>query len=191
MSRWKTRNYTNEVPSIHTKQLKTCLSSPRQWVVTSKGIKLLVEAKGGCIEYQLANGYKVIGSVDKTALSFGWRYWFICPYCQKRRGELYYTNKQIACRECFNLHYSTQSEDRLERIRRKIRLMRSRLFDDPKEYCNLFNHSYSLSKRKGISQKRFDQEKAMLLHIEGIYWRSMVSYIDKLTCKIKWQSKSK
>ncbi len=39
----------------------------------------------------------------------GERFWFICPICQKRIGNLFQINNQIACRTCLKLKYKAQN----------------------------------------------------------------------------------
>lgn len=62
---------------------------------------------------------RVMGSLmimlTKTVANFGGvRYWFVCPYCQRRVGTLYKPKNEIRfkCRHCYNLTYeSTQTHD--------------------------------------------------------------------------------
>lgn len=181
MAKERTRNYTSEVSRISTKSLKTLIGSPTAWIFTSGNKKLIAQVRDDFIHYKLPNGRIVSGVLNKTALSFGWRYWFICPYCQTRKSALYYTNKDIACRECFNLYYASQSESQLDGLRRKLIKKRDRLFkSNDSEYNNLFNLSCYFPKPKGISRKRFDREQAKLAHVESIYWRNANDYIDRL-----------
>ena len=186
MARQQTRNYVTDLPQISSKGIKKLIDSNVSHQFTSRAeIKLTVQVKDNHAWYLLASGRVIQGELDKTVLSYGWRYWFICPCCNQRRASLFFTSKSIACRKCFNLHYESQSEEPSERLRRKIRELRSKIHDNPYEYCNLFTHTYNLPKRKGMSQKKFIREQAKLLKIESIYWRSMVGYVNNLTCKIK------
>lgn len=71
------------------------------------------------------------GHVHRIALTWtetrfgGRRPWFACPHCQKRRRVLHYIGKSLACRECFDLRYTSEIEDPLSRAARR----RRRLFD--------------------------------------------------------------
>lgn len=48
-------------------------------------------------------------ALDTTPCNYGSvRYWFRCPYCYSRKRTLYYIKGKWACRECFNLVYSSQ-----------------------------------------------------------------------------------
>ncbi|RKS84680.1 hypothetical protein DES39_1892 [Orbus hercynius] len=186
MVRANTRNYTSELPRINVKQLKTLIINHVQYDITSGNKKITVGVKGDNIAYQLPNDKIVIGRIDKTALSYGWRYWFICPHCHSRRSTLFFTNKNIACRDCFNLHYASQSENQLDRLRRKIVKARYTLFKGKnREYHNLFNHAYYFPKPKGMSRKRFAMEQNKLINMESIYWDHARVYVDKICGKVE------
>lgn len=185
MARFNTRNYTSEVSRINTKQLKTMINNPVPHEVTSGRKKITVGVKGDNITYQLVNDKVVIGRIDRTALSYGWRYWFICPHCYSRRLALYFTNKSIACRDCFNLHYASQSENKLDRLRRKVIKYRDRLFkSNDYEYNDLFNNCVYFPKPKGMSYKRFYIEQNKLINIESVYWDHARVYVDKICGKV-------
>ncbi|CAK1243659.1 hypothetical protein R55227_BLOPHJLP_01017 [Fructobacillus tropaeoli] len=38
----------------------------------------------------------------------GLRYWFVCPYCEKRKGALYQVGRAVICRVCAGLYYAAQ-----------------------------------------------------------------------------------
>lgn len=184
MVRANTRNYTSEVSRINTKQLKTLIGNPVQYDITSGNKKITAQVRNDTIIYELPNNRIVLGQIDKTALSYGWRYWFICPHCHGRRANLYFTNKQIACRDCFNLHYASQSENQLDRLRRKVIKYRDRLFkSNDSEYNDLFNNCEYFLKPKGMSRKRFDIERNKLANIESVYWGYARVYVDRLINK--------
>jgi len=69
------------------------------------------------------------GSTHRIALSYtatpfgGRRPWFVCPQCLKRRRVLRYVQRSLACRECFDLRYSSQIEDPVSRAARQRRLL--------------------------------------------------------------------
>lgn len=71
------------------------------------------------------------GLVHRIALTYtetrfgGRRPWFCCPHCQKRRRVLQYVQKSLACRQCFDLRYTSEIEDALSRASRQ----RHRLFE--------------------------------------------------------------
>lgn len=52
--------------------------------------------------------------LDRTRLTFGWRWWFRCPnaHCGRRVGKLYLVGKMFLCRECGGLTYESRQENR-------------------------------------------------------------------------------
>ncbi|WP_392564738.1 hypothetical protein RHO13_04835 [Orbus wheelerorum] len=185
MVRPNTRNYTSEVSRISTKHLKTLVKSPLQYIINSGNKKLTAQVKDYAITYMLPNGRTLQGRIDDSAVSYGSRYWFICPHCQTRRGTLYFTNQQIACRKCFNLHYPSQSENQMDRLRRKVIIKRDRLFKSTdSEYNDLFNNAYCFPKPKGMSHKRYEIERNKLANIEDAYWSVARVYVDNICGKV-------
>ena len=51
--------------------------------------------------------------LSSTEQSFGKRWWFLCPLCQKRKGKLYVIktpqSSGLGCRVCLGLSYPTQA----------------------------------------------------------------------------------
>jgi hypothetical protein len=56
----------------------------------------------------------------------GYRVWFLCPRC-KRRIAIVYGGKNYRCRHCHNLTYSSQQENKPDRLMRKAWKIRERL----------------------------------------------------------------
>ena len=56
----------------------------------------------------------------------GWRVWFVCPKCNKKVAILY-SPYGLACRQCYDLKYASQSMDDFERGGRLINKLRKRL----------------------------------------------------------------
>ena len=57
----------------------------------------------------------------------GHRTWFLCKNCGRRVALLYGAGKYFLCRHCYNLTYSSQQENRSERLMRKGAKIRERL----------------------------------------------------------------
>lgn len=55
---------------------------------------------------QLVNGEI---KLTTTSLTYGDRFWFVCPSCSKRSGKLYQYTNGLTCRKCLNLKYRDQS----------------------------------------------------------------------------------
>lgn len=54
--------------------------------------------------------------LTKTVCNYwGYRYWFICPNCNKRYWVLYLNGRDLHfyCRKCLNLRYDTQTKTKL------------------------------------------------------------------------------
>lgn len=64
----------------------------------------------------------------KTTCNYGgFRYWFICRYCNRRVGLLYLSGGQFACRHCHRLAYKSERECNTYRLYRKADKIRVRL----------------------------------------------------------------
>lgn len=69
--------------------------------------------------------------IDRTRCNFGGlRPWFACPRCNRRVALVYLRSGRFACRQCWRLVYSSQSEDALGRSWRAQRKLEARLGDD-------------------------------------------------------------
>lgn len=69
--------------------------------------------------------------IERTHCNFGGaRPWFACPRCNRRVALLYLRSGCFACRHCWRLVYSSQSEDALGRSWRAQRKLEARLGDD-------------------------------------------------------------
>lgn len=67
-------------------------------------------------------------SFDRTPCNYGrHRTWFLCPRCWKRVAVLYGAGKYFFCRHCYNLSYSSQQENRADRLMRSARKIRERM----------------------------------------------------------------
>jgi hypothetical protein len=67
-------------------------------------------------------------SFDLTPCNYGGhRTWFLCPRCWKRVAVLYGAGKYFLCRHCYDLTYSSQQENRADRLMRKARKIRERM----------------------------------------------------------------
>ena len=86
----------------------------------------------------------------------GERPYFICQGrsvddgCGRRVGKLYRSGKRFLCRHCCQLTYESQCEDRLMRLRRKVRKARARLDPGASSWSNV-------QKPKGMWQRTYDR----------------------------------
>lgn len=69
----------------------------------------------------IAKDYNYKVGLDYTTCNYGGeRAWFICPDCWKRVRKLYLKRGVFKCRNCQNLNYIIQQEDKRDYIMRSI-----------------------------------------------------------------------
>lgn len=103
-----------------------------------------------------------------------------CPCCQTKRQHLYAVKSAYACRECLGLHYATQAERPRDRLMRKIRNKRKKLWgDDWPDVLSLFAHSYYWPKPKGVHWKTFYKAKKEIEQLEQKFWPMVKINLDK------------
>ncbi|EOX8040177.1 TPA: hypothetical protein ACKREB_000048 [Proteus mirabilis] len=128
---------------------------------------------------------KLFLSLDSTQAGYGIRYWHLCPHCSKRRAELYLGGEDLACRECWKLHYASQSESSIDRLRRKVRVGRFAIWGYSPNVSNLTKHVYSFGKPKGMRWEKFREKVAEQARLEDYYRQAFIPLVDKLTTNIK------
>lgn len=70
-------------------------------------------------------------AIERTACNYGGsRPWFLCPGCRGRRAVLYDSGHRFECRRCLRLVYTSITEDKFHRLRRK----RGKLLERLREY---------------------------------------------------------
>jgi hypothetical protein len=115
--------------------------------------------------------------ISKTSCNFGgYRKWFHCPRCSRRIEVLYLVNRSFYCRHCHTAPYSSQQEGKLDRLCRKARKIRKRLYEKD-DYKNLFS---ALSeplflKPKGLHRKTFERLKQVENQTQDEIERIMIS----------------
>lgn len=85
-----------------------------------------------CYKYSVYNdeteGIEQKIHIERTPCHFGGsRPWFTCPECQHRVGVLVIAGRLFACRKCYSLPYTSQTESRSDRASRRIRKIQKRL----------------------------------------------------------------
>lgn len=170
----RVRVYTSQLPSIGSKELKQLVEEledgVRNHFYLGHAGKLSITYNQGVFNCHL-NGRKFPIELDKTKLTFGERWWYLCPVCNRRVGILYTTGETLACRYCHGLHYRCQSEDREGRLRRKIWSKRIALFGtDDCDICNLTVDIWDYPKPYGISWRHYWIALNELITLEGEYW---------------------
>jgi len=101
----------------------------RNWEVYSRmGVSIL--ADNSCITFDFTgtdsqtqekkNYNHPITLVHTPCTYGGYRYWFVCPTCNQKKGILYLKNFRFACRNCLNLCYEWQKESKNYRLFYKL-----------------------------------------------------------------------
>ena len=102
-----------------------------------------------------------------------------CPFCQNQKQHLYIFTNGFACRNCLNLNYASQSESNQERLARKIRKVRRKLWYDQVDTSNLTESALYFPKPKYKKNAKFEQQKTKLLELERKYWQLSDKKLDK------------
>ncbi|WP_288846601.1 hypothetical protein [uncultured Fructobacillus sp.] len=112
----------------------------------------------------------------------GVRYWFVCPYCEKRKGALYQVERAVICRECAGLYYAGQDNKARRSLFNKIMALHEKQLAlinklDPDLY-NSDNRidrltDYDLAYRMYITPKR----------PKGMHWATYYKKMDEI-CSI-------
>lgn len=108
---------------------------------------------------------------------------FICPCCELKRLYLYGVPNGWACRHCIGLHYSVQSMGTEERLRKRIRKIRRKIWGDNAS-MDTFEMSYPFGKPKGVSFDKFCNAVQLLNSVEVRYLRLAEKRFLTLDAKI-------
>ncbi|MBC3625857.1 MULTISPECIES: hypothetical protein [Klebsiella] len=182
----RTRSYTTDLPRIGLPFLAHMRS---RLADAEPGTQLYTQTESGTLHiFRQADGYAMtINGVTRTIRTtttqagYGVRQWYVCPHCTKRVAKLYIGRKDIGCRECWNLHYKSQSADRLDRMRMKIRQQRYAIWGNNELTNNLFNDIRMFPKPKGMRWTTFYRKRADLSAMEMAYWKALSPVVDRIT----------
>ncbi len=182
----KTRSYTTDLPRIG---LPFLANIRRNLADTPPGMQLTCQTESGILyTFRQADSYAMtINNVTRairittTQAGYGIRQWYVCPHCVKRVAKLYIGPKDIACRECWKLHYKSQSRDKLDRMRMSMRRQRTAIWGDGERFRNLFNHPQTFPRPKGMRWGTFSRKLARLMLYEVAYWRAFSPVVERIT----------
>lgn len=129
----------------------------------ASSIGLSVSRDGVTISYSTdGSDVAVFAPIERTQCNYGGtRQWFLCPRC-RRRVALLYLGNEVACRRCFGMTYPSQSEDELDRLRRRKAKIEGRLGD---------------GKRKTAAT--IGRLNVELVRVERDITRAMVAYLGR------------
>lgn len=186
----RTRSYTTDLPRIGLPFLANMRS---RLADAEPGTQLYTQTESGTLyTFRQADSYAMtINGVTRairtttTKAGYGVREWYVCPHCMKRAAKLYIGKKDIGCRACWKLHYKSQSGDRLDRMRMKIRQQRYAIWGNNDLTNNLFNDIRMFPKPKGMRWATFDRKRAELSAMEMAYWQAFSPVVDRITSVIE------
>lgn len=192
----KTRHYTQVLPCINLRFLthmrEELADVPDGYGIychTESGTLYIIRQSAGCYTAKI-NDYSTSLTLTTTQAGYGVRYWYLCPHCYSRTAKLYIGQQDIACRTCWKLHYASQSENKLDRLRRNIRRQRIAIWGDYEPAANLFNQVYFFPKPKGMRWDTFECKRAQLMKDEERYWNAFYPVIDRLIGGVSKRSKT-
>ena len=192
MARANTRTYTTELYRIRASWFKDSfvLKIGQKYQIEGRGLThchsifRLFESHGGNRELEFnieGHTHRIKLVVNRNGAAV--RYFFVCPYCSKNRLDLYAATNAYACRGCLYLSYISQSEGSVERLGRRIRALRRRLWPKPEnwvEYDNLLEDSYYWPKQMGRWSATFEREHKNLVRLETQFYEMVDNYYRSL-----------
>lgn len=169
------RDYTVEYSKLPANTFKKLLTAPLgKYTYTTNTKSYPIELK------QLKSGLRYMRlDCDGTQLEIGLiecdksasnKLYITCPYCQVRRQHLHQFNRGFACRECLGLSYASQSEDKQQRIARRIRKLRQKVWGNIEDINNLTVLSQRFRKPQNMHTSRFEKIQNQLVQLEDSYW---------------------
>lgn len=188
--REQTRSYTEALPRIGLTYLgnmrRGLADAPDGYAThTTTESGVLWITRNGERYAATINGHSLTLSLTTTLAGYGVRHWYLCPHCHQRCAKLYIGRKDIACRKCWGIHYASQSEDELARMRRLIRSKRLAIWPhDTLELMNLFKTHFQFYKPKGMRRETFERKRTELSRLEERYWKAFAPIIDQMTVRI-------
>lgn len=184
--RSRSRNYTEDLPRIGLPflanmrlRLESAAPGTQLYTQTESGILYTFLQAGGYAG--TINGVTRAIGITTTQAGYGVRQWYVCPHCGTRAAKLYIGKKDIACRKCWKLHFASQSEDQLTRMRRDIRRQRYAIWGNTERTRNLAYSPHLFPKPKGMRWETFDRKVARLMRCELAYWQAFTSVVDRIT----------
>ncbi|MBT0731523.1 hypothetical protein [Rosenbergiella nectarea] len=186
--REKTRSYTTQLPSLNPKDLKAMrqlfIDGAKAVQTTSSAGNIVFTVDGD--HYRATIGERVLSlRITTTTNGYGVRHWYVCPHCQNRKAKLFIGRKDLACRDCWGLHYASQSEDRLARMRRTIFKKRAAIWKNYEPARSLFNDCYRFPKPKGMRWETFTEKRAEALELEQRYFIAFRPVLDRINGTIE------
>lgn len=192
--RVQSRNYTSEFKQLKAHVFRDMISAELRQYVLNGGdfskehstFELIQSKEWGRVACFTIQGQKIPIPLKLDDRSASTKLYLLCPYCTLPRQSLYATKSTYACRICLNLHYASQSERKGERLARRIRKQRIKLwgYEHP-EINDLTTSSKYFSKPMNMHFSTFSKNKDMIDELERSYWYLQNTYLDRWVCSIK------
>jgi len=172
--RARTRPYIGEYHRIAAKIFKPCLTVPlRMYTITGIDISeahcdfsLRDSGRGWRIIVFTFDGREVSIPLMEDNRSASNKLYLACPYCACLRQHLYALKKDYGCRKCIGLSYGVQSEREPDRLARRIRKLRKKLWEDDVFINDLTESSYWRAKPKLMKRAAFEKKRDEIVSLE-------------------------
>lgn len=154
---WRSKKLkTSRLPGLNVpKLIKEHKATPNS-VFTFQDIKLAVSDTA--IYLEGTDSQKILNDTIKVAKVpcnyGGFRYFALCPICQKRVRTLYLCNTLFACRHCLRMGYSSQNETLSYRLLQKRDALAKKINNDER------------TKPKWMRKKTFDRLRRKYLDLD-------------------------
>jgi len=169
------RQYTAAYTRLFARDLKDLLTLPLgNYSLTDESSSISIELK------ELDNGvrfFRTINTIDRQEIglikcdkSASKKLYLTCPYCQIKRQHLYEFKKGYSCKACLKLSYASQSEGKQERLARRIRKLRKKIWDNFPDINNLIESSEYFPKPKYKRWAKYELERAQVIELEKEFW---------------------
>lgn len=191
INHWRRTYRTYEFPRFSINRHKLCAKAPLGYEFTitwqmDNDIQIdFKRVESGLVITNFKYPQKI--PITQTQLTYGTRYWWLCPSCGRRCSILYLNKHGFNCRLCVKPSYESQNGYKLNHIESKIRKLRKQLWGtDAIEIDNLFDTSEWRPKPKWMRWHTFNRKRESLLRLE-LYYRSLwPAYVDKSLKDMGW-----
>ncbi len=126
-------------------------------------------------------GYVI--KLEQTTVTFGMRFWYLCPICHRRCALLYLAG-DLACRRCVNPAYESQNTTRLNYLADHIRTLRKQLWPEANwNTSDLSSGSQYRPKPKGKHWRTYETEQQRIIDLEQererLWFKSAIALLNR------------
>jgi hypothetical protein len=189
--RLRCRNYTSEFRQLKAHVFRDMVSAElRHYQINGGGyskehstFELIESKQWGRVACFTIQGQKIPIPLQVDNSSASTKLYLLCPCCASRRQSLYATKSLYACRTCLKLHYVLQSERKDERLARRIRKQRIKLWGhEQSEINNLTLSCRYFDKPYNMHWSTFRRQKGDIAKLESEYWHLQNERLDRWGC---------